>query len=97
MATVVHAQPTDDPPKWALPKDGLFDGSKAEIENKPCCAPSGGGPVRISDAAVLATVPGIASRDGSVLRLKLADNRTFKLTDCNDASRLRDYDSASTG
>ena len=91
MATVVHAQPTDDPPKWALPKDGLFDGSKAEIENKPCCAPSSGTPVRKSDAPVLATVTGIASRDGGVLRLKLADNRTFKLTDCLEGPACDDY------
>ncbi len=91
MATVVNAQPTDDPPKWAPPKDGLFDGSKAEIENKPCCAPSGGAPVRNSDATVLATVRGIASRDGDVLRLKLADNRTFKLTDCTEGPACDDY------
>jgi len=91
MATAVHAQPADDPPKWALPKDGLFDGSRAEIENKPCCPPSGGAPVRISDAAVLATVPGIASRAGSVLRLKLADNRMFKLTDCTEGPACEDY------
>ena len=38
-----------------------------------------GGDVR---CPVLATVPGAASREGGVLRLKLAGERTFKLTDC---------------
>jgi hypothetical protein len=90
-APALHAQPTDDPPKWALPKDGLFDGSKAEIENKPCCAPSSGAAVRNSDATVLATVPGVASRDGGMLRLKLADNRTLRLTDCTEGPACDDY------
>ena len=36
----------------------------------------------VNDAAALATVPGMASREGAVLRLKLSSDRTFKLTDC---------------
>jgi hypothetical protein len=36
----------------------------------------------MSDAAVLATVPGMASREGGVLRLKLAGERTYRVTDC---------------
>jgi hypothetical protein len=36
----------------------------------------------MSDTAVLATVPGMASRDGRILRLKLAGDRLLKLTDC---------------
>jgi hypothetical protein len=90
-ASPSHAQPTDDTPRWSLPKDGLLDGSKADIESKPCCAPGGGAPVKNADAAVVATVPGMAARDGAVLRLKLADNRTFKLTDCIDGPACDDY------
>jgi hypothetical protein len=60
----------------------LLKGSKAEISEKPCCGPSRGAPVRNPDAAVLTTVPGLASRDGGTLSLKLAGNRAFKLVDC---------------
>jgi hypothetical protein len=90
-ATALHAQPTDDTPTWALPKDGQLNGSTAEIENKPCCAPGSGGAVKNSDSAVVATVPGMASRDGGVLSLKLADNRTFRLTDCTGSPACDDY------
>jgi hypothetical protein len=61
---------------------GLLNGSKAEIESKLCCGADSGAPVRSPDRAVLASVSGIASREGNVLNLKLADKRTFKLTDC---------------
>ena len=77
-----QAQTPDVPPQWTLPTAGFLNGSKAEIENKPCCGPSRGAPVELSDAAVLATVPGMASRDGGVLRLKLVGDRSLKLTDC---------------
>jgi hypothetical protein len=77
-----RAQTPDAPPQWTLPTAGFLNGSKAEIENKSCCGPSRGAPVELSDAAVLATVPGAASREGGILRLKLAGDRTFKLTDC---------------
>ena len=66
----------------AQTSEELLKGSKAEIENKACCGQSGGAPVEMSDARALATVPGAASREGGVLRLKLAGDRTFKLTDC---------------
>ncbi len=85
------AQPADDTATWTLPEAGLLNDSKAEIENKPCCAASGGAPVKVPDTAVLATVPGKASRDGGVLRLKLADNRTFTLTDCTTGPACDDY------
>jgi hypothetical protein len=81
-AVPTQAQSPDVPPQWTLPLAGFLNGSKAEIENKPCCGPSGGAPVEMSDARVLATVPGAASRQSGVLRLKLAGDRTFKLTDC---------------
>src|SRR5689334_13861489 len=83
LATLpLQAQTPDVPPHWTLPTAGFLNGSKAEIENKPCCGPSRGAPVELSDAAVLATVPGMASREGGVLRLKLAGEHTLRLTDC---------------
>jgi hypothetical protein len=78
-----QAQAPDVPPLWTLPVAGFLNGSKAEVEDKPCCGPTRGAPVRDSDAAMMATVPGMASREGGVLRLKLSGDRTFKLTDCS--------------
>jgi hypothetical protein len=66
----------------AQSSEELLKGSKAEIENKTCCGPSGGATVRNPDAAVLAKQPGMASRDGGTLRLKLAGDRALKLVDC---------------
>ena len=77
-----QAQSPDVPPQWTLPRAGLLNGSKAEIENKPCCGPSRGAPVEMSDVRALATVPGAAARESGVLRLKLAGERTYRLTDC---------------
>ncbi len=55
------------------------------IEAQPCCAPiPGAKPVDQSDAAALSKVSDRASRDGPVLRLKLQDGKTLKITDCND-------------
>ena len=73
--------------EWRKVEDGLLNGSKAVIENEPCCAPTrGSGKDDDFDAKVLATLPGIASRDGETLRLKLAGNRTLKLNDCTEKS-----------
>ena len=82
LATPTLAQAPDVPPQWTLPTAGFLNGSKAAIENVACCGPSRGAPVEMSDARVLATVPNAASRDGGVLRLKLAGERTYRLTDC---------------
>jgi hypothetical protein len=90
-AASVQAQPADTTGQWLLPEGGQLNGSKAEIEDKPCCTASSRTPVQITDAAVLAKLPGVASRDGGVLRLKLADNRTFKLADCIDGPACEDY------
>ena len=75
------------------------DGSKAEIEGKPAARRAAARRSVISDAAVLATkLPGIASRDGGMLRLKLAGDRTFKLTDCLEGPACDgDRPSACTG
>lgn len=73
--------------QWTLPSSGLLNGSKAAIENEPCCGASHGATrLSDSDAAVLATVPGMASRDGGTLKLKLAGDRSLKLTDCDGQS-----------
>lgn len=85
--TPSQAQAQDLNKQWALPTSGLLNGSKAVIENGPCCGPSDGARgLWESDAAVLATVPGMASRDGRTLRLKLAGDRSLVLTDCDDRS-----------
>lgn len=71
--------------RTALPSKGLLWGSKMTVEAQPCCAPiPGAKPVDQSDAAVLSKMPDRASRDGPILRLKLQDGRTLKITDCND-------------
>ena len=83
-APPTRAQAPDVPAQWTLPTASSLNGSKAEIADKTCCGPSRGAPVRNPDAAALAKVPGLASRDGGTLSLKLANNRTLMLTDCVD-------------
>ena len=79
------SQAQDPNMEWRLPSSGLMDGAKAVIENEPCCGPSRSAAKGAdSDAVLLATLPGMASRDGGILRLKLAGDRTYKLTDCTD-------------
>jgi hypothetical protein len=71
--------------RTAMPSTGLLWGSKMTIENQPCCtAPKGAKPADPSEAAALAAIPDRAFREGPVLRLKLQDNRTLKVTDCDD-------------
>ena len=71
--------------RTAVPSAGLLWGSKMTIEAQPCCtAPKGARPADQAEAAVMAAVPGRAFREGPVLRLKLQDNRTLKVTDCDD-------------
>ena len=82
VATAAQAQPQ----QWALPSAGLLHGSKAAIENQPCCGPSRNTRVHSPDNAALAKWSGMASRDGRTLMLKLAADRTLKLTDCDDQS-----------
>jgi hypothetical protein len=79
-----QAQSPDGPAQWTLPSGGLLNGSKAEIESGPCCGASRGS-VRNPDAAAIAKVPGLASRDGMTLRLQLAGSRALKVTDCDFA------------
>jgi hypothetical protein len=80
LAAPSHAQTAE---RTAMPTKGLLWGSKMTVENQPI---QGSKPVDRSEATVLATVPDRASRDGSILRLKLQDGRTLKITDCNDVN-----------
>jgi len=85
VATPCSAQ-TDMPgQRTAIPSKGLLWGSKMTLENERCCtAPPSAKPADRSEAALLATVADRALRDGPVLKLKLQDDRTLKITDCND-------------
>jgi len=82
LSLSAQAQTPDPDAHWTLPASGLLNGSKAVIEATPCCTANSGAPVRQSDAAALAAARGMASRNGTTLSLKLADNHTLKLTDC---------------
>src|SRR5437763_16521461 len=77
-----QAQTPDMPPQWTLPLAGFVNGSMAEIENAACCGASRGAPVRNGDAAVLATLPGRASRDGRLAKRERAGTRSLRLTSC---------------
>jgi hypothetical protein len=92
LSLTAQAQTPAPDAHWILPASGLLNGSKAAIEAKPCCAASSGAPIDRSDAAALAAARGMASRNGTILNLKLADNRTLKLTDCVDASSCPNED-----
>jgi hypothetical protein len=78
------AQAQDPGREWTLPSSGDLFGSKATIENQPCCGPNRNTRVHSPDTAALAKWSGLASRDGRTLMLKLAGNRTLQLTDCDD-------------
>lgn len=86
LSLSAQAQTPDPDARWTLPASGLLNGSRATIEARACCAASSGAPVSPSDAAALAAARGMAVRNGTVLSLKLADNRTLKLTDCVEPS-----------
>lgn len=84
LFAALPSQAQDVGQAWALPSAGLLNGSKAALEDGQCCGASRGAvTIKNSDATVLATLPGMASRDGKVLRLKLAGNRALRLTDCD--------------
>jgi len=83
---VAAAQAQDPTQQWTLPASGVLHGSKAVVENQPCCGPSRNTKVTNPDATTLAKLGGTAMRDGRKLTLKLADNRSLTLTDCDDQS-----------
>lgn len=71
--------------RTAMPSKGLLWGSKMTIEDQPCCtAPKGAKAADPAEAAVLAAIPDRAFREGPILKLKLPENRTLKITDCDD-------------
>ncbi|HLM12974.1 MAG TPA: hypothetical protein VK362_11335, partial [Reyranella sp.] len=67
VAATARAQ--DPTQEWALPVAGLLHGSKAAIENQPCCGPSRNTRVHSPDNAALAKWSGLAARDGRTLIL----------------------------
>ena len=69
-----------------MPASGLLKGSKATIEARPCCAASSGAPATRPTPRPWRRLEAWRSRNGTVLSLKLADNRTLKLTDCVEPS-----------
>src|SRR5215467_700968 len=87
LAMAAASQAQDQTQQWTLPADGLLNGSKAVIEDKPCCGPShDAAAVPNSDIAAMAKAPGMASRNGRTLSLRVAGNRTLRLTDCDEPS-----------
>jgi hypothetical protein len=84
-AQPASAQRAGDQPRTATPTKGLLFGSKMTVENEPCCAPQPG--ARAGDAKeapVLASIRDRALRDGPILRLRLQNGRSLKITDCDD-------------
>ena len=68
-----------------MPSTGLLWGSKMTLESQPCCTvPKGAKPADPSEAAAMAAVPDRAFREGPILKLKLPENRTLKISDCDD-------------
>jgi hypothetical protein len=71
--------------RTAMPTKGLLWGSKMTVEDQPCCTTlKGAKPADQAEAVLLATVADRALRDGPILKLKLQENRTLKITDCDD-------------
>jgi len=87
IAIPAHAQTDEWTKTTAMPSSRPLWGSKIEVENQPCCALAHGlRTTDIDEAAVLSTVRDRAVRDGPTLWLKLAGNRSLKITDCDDES-----------
>jgi hypothetical protein len=85
LFSAAPADAQNDTQRTATPTKGLLWGSKMTVENDPCCTPRQGAKAGDrTEAAVLASVPDRALRDGPILKLKLQDNRVLKITDCND-------------
>lgn len=82
-ASPSQAQP-DQQPRTAVPSKGLLFGSKMTVENEPCCAQRPQTKADPKEAAVLAAARDRAHRDGVILRLRLQNDRTLKITDCDD-------------
>ena len=85
LFSTAPAYAQNDMPRTATPTKGLLWGSKMTVETEPCCTPRQGAKAGDrKEAAVLASVPDRALRDGPILKLKLQNNRILKITDCND-------------
>src|SRR5260370_14530861 len=85
VAAPCQAQQAPANERTATPSKGLLWGSKMTVEDQPCCTASQGAkPADRAEAAVMAPIPDRASREGTILKLKLQPNRSLKITDCND-------------
>ncbi len=85
LDATAHGQKVPIAERTALPSKGLLWGSKMTVETQPCCTPSPGAKVaEPSDLTVIARNADRASRDGTILRLKLQGGRSLKITDCDD-------------
>lgn len=78
----------DPAARTGQPSKGLLFGSKMTIEKEDCCAPGGRGAdpreSKVFAAARDKAGKDRASREGQILRLRLQDGRTLKITDCDD-------------
>jgi hypothetical protein len=87
VAAPCFGQDTQQTERTATPSKGLLWGSKMTVESGPCCTASRSAkPGDREEAKILASVGDRASREGSILRLKLQGNRILKITDCNDVN-----------
>ena len=94
---VATAQAQDSTQQWTLPASGVLHGSKAVVENQPCCGPSRNTKVTNPDAATLAKLGAARpSRDGRKLTLKLADNRSLSSPTAMTRAVVRPTTRAST-
>jgi len=78
----------DPQARTGTPSKGLLFGSKMTVEKEACCAPGSRGAdpreAAVFTAARDAAGKPRASREGDILRLRLSDGRTLKITDCAD-------------
>jgi hypothetical protein len=89
LAALLFAAPSEAQieERTAMPSKGLLWGSKMTLENQPCCTvPKGAKAADRAEAVILAAIPNRAFREGPILKLKLQDERTLKITDCDDQS-----------
>jgi len=84
LAAPSFAQEGNGMGQTAIPSKGLLWGSKMTLETQPCCAAPNGKLPDKAEAAVLSKLAGQASRDDTILRLKLDGGRSLKVTDCAD-------------
>ena len=84
-AQVEYQRRPDDVSHQRTATPGLIWGSQIVIDDRPCCETRQGSPPTAgAEAAVMASIPDQAVRDGRVLTLRLDGGRTLRITDCDD-------------